>query len=100
MHIHLLLCTLRGLRGRLEQRQSFREVTDGFDMGGVFGSLLTRLGPVGDRLSRQSCFRPVMGDKFWLGLSNLWELGFGSCTTSVRLNTRGLLGGHQKAKKV
>jgi len=43
-------------------------------MGGAFGSPLTSLGPVGDRLGGESCFRQVMGDEFWLGLSDLWEL--------------------------
>src|SRR5712691_480746 len=47
-----------------------------FHMGRALDRTLCRLGPVGDRLGRESCFRQVMGDEFWLCFSGLWELLF------------------------
>src|SRR2546427_11612786 len=47
-----------------------------FDMGGALAGSLTSFMPIANRLCNETCFRTVICQQFWLGLSGLWELGF------------------------
>src|SRR5262245_16144033 len=45
-----------------------------FDMGGSLDSFLPSVMPIVHRFFRETCFRIVMCQQFWLCLGGLWEL--------------------------